>query len=819
MNDFMPGNFGAKPPKIETTRENLLKEDTWARFYSLGEWVKTIPQLLNTLWTSKNEEEVRDIPEKLCQAFLACQQRMVTEDEVDEDSAILLCEFLVEVIRFSWPILKSDALYKGKLFKALSTTANEIEIPTGEPWGGPPNPVRAISKAANFLDSLLANAKDDLELLQCCALASIRTGMVSSTDNQLMDKLVPYLTTVTDDATRACFVYAAAHLVKESFFVDEAKKNNFAEVCQGFLSLPDVSLTKLMAALVTAQKQTNQAPVEALHILADYALLSQDYETLFDTTPLGNVMHLSYIIPNFVSALPPTGPIFFTRLLQNLKTIHDRTDPTLPVAVATATNFGMKEPILPGMKVFDLQPTTVTFLTTLLALDKVWSNEHLLAYLGKRGVPKKEDLIAFLADNVNDGTKRFPKFAGIEQIPWEKLGHAYGEATDVPDCLRLLASVDPRKRKQGQHALYGNIYHQGTTYSATPYAVPYLIEMLECTLVQDKPHIVNYCVNLLASFTEGYFCNKNGFDVALEYPLDEAQNANNEAEQMEQGDHVHGDEEEEAEDGGNGDDYNGIKHKIEKHLVDGLPVFFNLLRDANEMLRGLAAFLLAFLPRVATQSVPKIKEQLLVEKESAAKGSLLLALGMLLPRVLSREECLQFFNDQWNLVKDSDDESVKFCVVASMARLYFGQKPPKFVLDELLVAVGNEESIIEYHGFDTPSTIAMGLITVLKADDALPHIIQEFKNTKKMFGVLAVLRSMLLIAFRFEMENKKPIQPATLKPEQLEVLQAIIDNGYNTIWTFGNASSMLREFSLPANKEQMVEFIEKAKANKDVMEM
>lgn len=44
MNDFMPGNFGAKPPKIETTRENLLKEDTWARFYSLGEWVKTSKQ-------------------------------------------------------------------------------------------------------------------------------------------------------------------------------------------------------------------------------------------------------------------------------------------------------------------------------------------------------------------------------------------------------------------------------------------------------------------------------------------------------------------------------------------------------------------------------------------------------------------------------------------------------------------------------------------------------------------------------------------------------------------------------------------------------
>jgi hypothetical protein len=114
--------------------------------------------------------------------------------------------------------------------------------------------------------------------------------------------------------------------------------------------------------------------------------------------------------------------------------------------------------------------------------------------------------------------------------------------------------------------------------------------MLECTLIQDKPHIVNYCVNLLASFTEGYFCNKNGFDVALEYPLDEAENANNEAEQMDQvqqADHSHGDEEEEED--GNGDDYNGIKHKIEKHLVDGLPVFFNLLRDANEMRKFIKA--------------------------------------------------------------------------------------------------------------------------------------------------------------------------------------------------------------------------------------
>ncbi len=55
--------------------------------------------------------------------------------------------------------------------------------------------------------------------------------------------------------------------------------------------------------------------------------------------------------------------------------------------------------------------------------------------------------------------------------------------------------------------------------------------------------------------------------------------------------------------------------------------------------------------------MPKITEQVLVETDSSAKGSLLLALGMLLSHVASPEECLQFFNAQWDLVKASDDES------------------------------------------------------------------------------------------------------------------------------------------------------------------
>jgi HEAT repeat protein len=64
---------------------------------------------------------------------------------------------------------------------------------------------------------------------------------------------------------------------------------------------------------------------------------------------------------------------------------------------------------------------------------------------------------------------------GLEEIPWDRLGHAYGQASDVPGLLRELAEGNDK----ALNALFGNIWHQGTVYEATSYAVPFLIELLE----------------------------------------------------------------------------------------------------------------------------------------------------------------------------------------------------------------------------------------------------------------------------------------------------------------------------------------------------
>jgi tetratricopeptide (TPR) repeat protein len=88
---------------------------------------------------------------------------------------------------------------------------------------------------------------------------------------------------------------------------------------------------------------------------------------------------------------------------------------------------------------------------------------------------------------------------GVEQVPWDTLHHAYGSAEDVPDLLRLLLSDDPDVRDDAFEQLYSNIWHQGTVYEASGYAVPFLLRMLADERTPDRLSVLH----LLSSLAEG----------------------------------------------------------------------------------------------------------------------------------------------------------------------------------------------------------------------------------------------------------------------------------------------------------------------------
>lgn len=75
---------------------------------------------------------------------------------------------------------------------------------------------------------------------------------------------------------------------------------------------------------------------------------------------------------------------------------------------------------------------------------------------------------------------------GLDKIDWSKLQHAYGSAYDVPQLLRDLISKDKKIRADAIYELFGNIWHQGTIYEATVYAVPFLIEILQSPEASDS---------------------------------------------------------------------------------------------------------------------------------------------------------------------------------------------------------------------------------------------------------------------------------------------------------------------------------------------
>ncbi|MFY0532517.1 hypothetical protein [Nannocystis pusilla] len=84
----------------------------------------------------------------------------------------------------------------------------------------------------------------------------------------------------------------------------------------------------------------------------------------------------------------------------------------------------------------------------------------------------------------------------LDAIDWKSLRHAYGEASDVPKLIRALVSDHPGKREGALDALFSTIWHQGTVYSASPAAVPFLVELLEAEAQEDLPAILELLAHL-----------------------------------------------------------------------------------------------------------------------------------------------------------------------------------------------------------------------------------------------------------------------------------------------------------------------------------
>jgi hypothetical protein len=80
---------------------------------------------------------------------------------------------------------------------------------------------------------------------------------------------------------------------------------------------------------------------------------------------------------------------------------------------------------------------------------------------------------------------------GLEAVDWATLEHAYGSAEAVPRLLRQLRSADTPTREDALDQLLFTIGHQGTRYSATAPAVPFLVELATAPDTHHRARLVN----------------------------------------------------------------------------------------------------------------------------------------------------------------------------------------------------------------------------------------------------------------------------------------------------------------------------------------
>lgn len=130
--------------------------------------------------------------------------------------------------------------------------------------------------------------------------------------------------------------------------------------------------------------------------------------------------------------------------------------------------YALTERLAEGIKIIDLPANTVKVLKHLAQLNHVWTLPKFTVLLDKCGIPaSKEALQKFIEDTDDGGVKRFPTFAGIDDIAWQDLHHAYGAATDVPELLRLLSSLNSESHGYALEALNSTILHQGSVFPGT----------------------------------------------------------------------------------------------------------------------------------------------------------------------------------------------------------------------------------------------------------------------------------------------------------------------------------------------------------------
>lgn len=191
--------------------------------------------------------------------------------------------------------------------------------------------------------------------------------------------------------------------------------------------------------------------------------------------------------------------------------------------------------------------------------------------------------------------------ADLDSVDWTSVCDAYGPATDVPAFIRAMASIESTHRDYAMQALFQTIWHQGTIYSASAKAVPFLLKLLEA----DGPHDKSAVAILLAELADGqpsfHRCEDNPEEAARWREILAKSNRSLDDE-LAAGRVYHAD--------------------IREQIYAQLDLLYPFLRDENPEVRQSIAVAIGSYSQVVARVLPDLKEALDQESDKYVRETL-----------------------------------------------------------------------------------------------------------------------------------------------------------------------------------------------------
>lgn len=298
--------------------------------------------------------------------------------------------------------------------------------------------------------------------------------------------------------------------------------------------------------------------------------------------------------------------------------------------------------------------------------------------------------------------------AGLDDVPWRSLSHAYGPATDTPALLRALVSPEVEARRRAYHRLYGSIWHQGSVYEATAYAVPFLINLLAVPSAPGRSEILR----LLAALGEDTGKRERGED----------------------------------------------REAVAAHaaVAAGLPLYLDLLDPSHDQqMRAAACAAVAIFPEDAARSVPRLRATFETERDDLVRVWLLAALGHVMD---TSREARAFFE---NTLARTDDVRLRFLAAVALAERAGEDTSPAAMgaLTRALATAGDEttdddmadleEAMVGFDEFRWPGAAEIAIQRLAKVGPTRGHIalLSALQHTRDGEVAREIAEALLDLAF------------------------------------------------------------------------